>query len=54
MLQPKGVMIFDDYLWMPELKNTLRPQMAIDSFINVFADYITVVLNTYRKAIVKK
>lgn len=54
MLQKKGVMIFDDYLWMPELKNTLRPQIAIDSFINVFSDYITVVLNTYRKAIVKK
>lgn len=54
ILQSKGIMIFDDYLWMPELKNTLRPQIAIDSFINIFSDYVTVVLNNYRKAIVKK
>ena len=54
LLKNNGIMIFDDYLWMPDIAKTLRPQMAIDHFIEVFHDYCEVRLNDYRKAIVKK
>lgn len=54
LLKNNGIMIFDDYLWMPDIAKTLRPQMAIDHFIEVFHDYCEVRLNNYRKAIVKK
>jgi len=53
LLNKNGIMIFDDYLWMPNLDKKLRPQMAIDYFIEVFADYCEVKLNNYRKAIIK-
>ena len=54
LLKNNGIMIFDDYLWMPDIAKTLRPKMAIDHFIEVFHDYCEVRLNNYRKAIVKK
>jgi hypothetical protein len=38
---------------MPNLDKKLRPQMAIDYFIEVFADYCKVKLNNYRKVIIK-
>jgi predicted O-methyltransferase YrrM len=53
LLNKNGIMIFDDYLWMPNLDKKLRPQMAIDYFIEVFADYCKVKLNNYRKVIIK-
>ncbi len=54
LLKKNGILIFDDYLWMPDLDKKLRPQMAIDYFIEVFADYCEVKLDNYRKAIMKK
>ena len=54
LLKKNGIMIFDDYLWGPDIAKTLRPQIAIDNFIEVFKDYCREVkLNNY-KAIVKK
>jgi predicted O-methyltransferase YrrM len=53
LLNKNGIMIFDDYLWMPNLDKKLRPQMAIDYFIEVFANYCEVKLNNYRKSIIK-
>lgn len=49
-LKHGGVMIFDDYHWGD---GRLGPKLAIDSFINVFGDYCTVIWDEYRKAIKK-
>ena len=54
LLNKNGIMIFDDYLWMPNLAKNLRPQMAVDYFIEIFANYCEVKLDNYRKAIMKK
>ena len=54
LLKVGGIMIFDDYLWMPERYKSLTPKIAVDSFIEVFEDYNDVILNKYRKAIRKK
>tara|TARA_R110000803_G_C11859309_1_gene306941 strand:- start:65 stop:691 length:627 start_codon:yes stop_codon:yes gene_type:complete len=49
-LKSEGVMIFDDYTWG---NGRLGPQLAIDSFINIFTDYCDIVYSGYRKAIKK-
>lgn len=54
LLKVGGIMIFDDYLWMPERYKSLTPKIAVDSFIEVFEDYNDVILNRYRKVIRKK
>jgi predicted O-methyltransferase YrrM len=54
LLKVGGIMIFDDYLWMPEKHKSLTPKIAVDSFIEVFEDYNDVILDKYRKAIKKK
>lgn len=53
LLKDEGLMIFDDYLWKLNKPKTLTPKLAVDSFIEIFQDYSTVVLNKYRKAIKK-
>jgi predicted O-methyltransferase YrrM len=54
LLKKGGLMVFDDYLWMPELYKSLSPKLAIDTFIEVFEDYTEIVLDKYRKVIRKK
>jgi predicted O-methyltransferase YrrM len=54
LLKPGGILIFDDYLWMPDSYKSLTPKLAVDSFIEVFEDYVEVILDKYRKAIKKK
>lgn len=54
LLKPGGYMIFDDYLWCVDKKETLRPKLSIDSFINIFADYLEVIGGSYTKIIKKK
>jgi predicted O-methyltransferase YrrM len=61
LLKVGGYMIFDDYDWgldMPgsfqETDNvgmTLRPEKAIDSFIDIFSDYIEIIYSNHRKII---
>lgn len=53
LLKNGGILIFDDYLWMPDLYKTLSPKLAIDSFVEVFEDYIDVILDKYRKVLKK-
>lgn len=43
LLKENGFLIFDDYTWRINLKPTLRPQLAVDSFLSTFADYIEIV-----------
>lgn len=40
-LKPGGIMAFDDYLWEPEFPINLRPQPAIDLFVTLMKDHIT-------------
>jgi len=53
MLKDRGIMIFDDYLWRPQLNKVLTPKLAVDSFITNFQDYCEVIYDGYRKAIKK-
>lgn len=53
LLNVNGVMIFDDYTWGLNKPQTLRPKMAIDNFIENYADYLEVFWDEYRKAIKK-
>lgn len=51
LLKLNSIMIFDDYGWGLEQSETLRPKLAIDSFVNCFKDYIDVVINDYKYVI---
>ena len=59
LLKPNGIMIFDDYLWdynpsgSSNTTTTVRPKLAIDSFISNFNDYCKVIWDLNRKAIKK-
>jgi predicted O-methyltransferase YrrM len=55
LLKNGGIMIFDDYLWNPKDYSEInKPKMAIDSFISIFSEQCSVILDDYRKAIIKK
>lgn len=53
LLNNNGIIIFDDYKWQLNLDKTLRPKIAIDSFIENFQNYLVVIWDRYRKAIKK-
>jgi predicted O-methyltransferase YrrM len=56
LLKKNGIMVFDDYLWEGigiGDSLTLKPKIAVDSFINSFSDYIEVILDGYKKGIKK-
>jgi predicted O-methyltransferase YrrM len=40
LLKVDAVMIFDDYLWHPELGTTKTPRIAINSFIRCYSEYL--------------
>lgn len=42
MLKPGGIMVFDDYLWGDKRDVLHRPKLAIDAFVNIFAEDLTV------------
>jgi len=42
-LKPGGIMAFDDYLWEPEFPINLRPQPAIDLFVILMKDHLTLI-----------
>lgn len=45
LLKQGGVMIFDDYLYCLHSDINMLPKMAIDSFVNIFFDEITILKN---------
>lgn len=53
LLKKGGIIIFDDYLWDYNPGITVRPKLAIDSFISNFNDYCKVIWDSNRKAITK-
>jgi predicted O-methyltransferase YrrM len=55
LLKPKGLMVFDDYLWSPNARDILhRPKAAIDAFTNLFAEEIQIVHVGYQLVVRKK
>jgi len=55
LLKSGGVLIFDDYLWEKEtLPKELRPQIAIDAFIEVYKNYIDIVHHGFLLALRKR
>jgi len=38
MLKEGGIMVFDDYLWGDRRDTLHRPKLAIDAFVNLFAE----------------
>lgn len=54
LLKPNGIMVFDDYMW-GEAKDILhRPKLAIDAFVNIFAEEIEIISMGYQMAVKKK
>ena len=54
LLKRGGFMVFDDYLWRPLGFTTVqRPKIAIDSFINLFEDELTIAFTGYQLIIRK-
>ena len=55
LLKPKGFMVFDDYNWMPSPRDILhRPKLAIDAFVNIFAEEVEIVHVGYQMVIRKR
>jgi predicted O-methyltransferase YrrM len=55
LLKPKGLMVFDDYLWVPNARDVLhRPKVAIDAFNNLFAEEVEIVHIGYQLIVRKK
>ena len=40
LLKDKGIMVFDDYLWGEQRDVLHRPKLAIDAFVNIFAEHL--------------
>lgn len=55
LLKPKGLMVFDDYLWVPNARDILhRPKAAIDAFTNLFAEEVEIIHVGYQLVVRKK
>lgn len=54
LLKPKGIMVFDDYMWGSPRDILHRPKPAIDAFCNIFAETAEIVHVGYQLAVRKK
>jgi predicted O-methyltransferase YrrM len=54
LLKPKGIMVFDDYLWGEPRDILHRPKIAVDAFINAFAEEIDIVHVGYQLIVRKR
>jgi len=54
LLKPGGLVIIDDYKWMPELPEDERPQLAVDTFVRLFTKEIKVLHKGYQFIFKKK
>lgn len=48
VLAPGGIMVFDDYVWGNPRDILHRPKVAIDAFVNTFAEELQVVHSGYQ------
>lgn len=53
LLEPNGIMVFDDYLWENAPGELKQPKIAIDSFVQVYAEKLTVISTNWQLAIKK-
>jgi predicted O-methyltransferase YrrM len=53
VLASGGIMVFDDYLWGDKRDVLHRPKLAIDAFVNIFAEDLTV-LHVGNQLVVKR
>jgi predicted O-methyltransferase YrrM len=54
LLKPKGIMVFDDYVWGDPRDILHRPKVAIDAFVNIFAEEVEVIHVGYQLVVRKK
>jgi predicted O-methyltransferase YrrM len=54
LLKPKGIMVFDDYMWGNPRDILHRPKPAIDAFCNIFAEEVDIVHVGYQLVVRKK
>lgn len=54
LLKPKGMMVFDDYMWGNPRDILHRPKPAIDAFCNLFAEEADIVHVGYQLVVRKK
>ena len=54
LLKPDAILIFDDYLWKPELPVGQRPKIAIDKFLDDYAGQYDMLENGYQVVIRKR
>ena len=54
LLKPKGLMVFDDYMWGNPRDALHRPKIAIDAFTNIFAEEAEIIHVGYRLVVRKK
>lgn len=54
LLKPKGIMVFDDYLWGNPRDALHRPKIAIDAFTNIFGEEAEIVHVGYQLVVQKK
>ena len=54
LLKPKGMMVFDDYMWGNPRDILHRPKPAIDAFCNLFAEEADIIHVGYQLVVRKK
>ena len=55
LLKKGGLMVFDDYTWSPNARDILhRPKIAIDAFVNIFAEEVEIIHLGYQLIVRKK
>jgi predicted O-methyltransferase YrrM len=56
LIKPGGIIIFDDYLWKDPNRTspTDSPELGIDCFYNVYADFYEVIFSGYQIGLLKK
>lgn len=54
LLNPLGIMVFDDYTWGETRDILHRPKLAVDSFVNIFAEELEVIHMGYQLALRKR
>lgn len=54
LLKRSSILVFDDYLWGPPRDVLHRPKLAIDAFVNIFAEQIDIIHSGYQFVVRKK
>jgi predicted O-methyltransferase YrrM len=54
LLKPKGIMVFDDYMWGDPRDALHRPKIAIDAFTTIFGETAEIIHVGYQLVVRKK